>query len=150
MHRFIRILVTGMIIITLLNSVFFVILAVIKSVHAYLLVLHGETDEVPGVHVAESLDGFMLALFFIIVAMGLAKLFLPGSRLLGDYDLPWLKIENFSQLKYIMWEVLLTTIFVLFATEIFINIKALTWYILIFPASILMLAFAYKLLKQGH
>jgi uncharacterized membrane protein YqhA len=150
MHKIIKVVITGIVSIILLNSLFFVCLAVYRSVHAYILVAQGRIEERPGVHIAESLDGFMLALFFIIFSIGIAKLFLPKANFLSKYDLPWLKVEDFSQLKLIMWEVLLTTIFVFFITKLIIINDEVDWKLLIYPASILMLAFAYKLLKQGH
>jgi len=115
-----------------------------------ILVAQGRLEERPGFLIAESLDIFMMALFFIIFSMGIAKLFLPQSGFLKGYDLPWLRVENFSQLKYILWEVLLTTMFVYFATKIIIVGDQLNWTLLIIPASILMLALAYKLLKEPH
>ena len=150
MHKIIRIFISGIVIIMLINSLCFVSMASYKSIHAYILLAEGKLDERPGIHIAESLDGFMLALFFIIFSMGITKLFMPSANFLGKYDLPWLKVENFSQLKYIMWEVLITTILVFFANRLIILDTALEWQILIFPTSILMLAFAFKLLKSGH
>jgi len=44
---------------------FFIVVAMYKSVHAYILVAQGRIEEKPGVVIAESLDSFMVALFFI-------------------------------------------------------------------------------------
>jgi uncharacterized membrane protein YqhA len=104
----------------------------------------------PGIDIAESLDSFMIGLFFIIFALGISKLFLPKSNFFSGYDLPWLKVENFAQLKYIMWEMLLTTIFVFFAAKLIIIDDQMEWTLLIYPGSILMLAIAFKFLKQPH
>ena len=150
MHKVIRIIIICIVSIILLNSLFFVFVAVYRTIHAYVLVAQGRMEERPGVYIAESLDGFMLALFFIIFSLGVAKLFLPSAHFLSKYDLPWLKVENFSELKYIMWEVLLTTMFVFFATKLIIIDHVPDWKLLIYPGSILMLALAYKLLKQEH
>jgi len=150
MHKIIRIVIIGIVAIMLINSLFFVALAIYKAVHAFTLMASGRMEERPGVHIAESLDGFMLALFFIIFSMGIAKLFLPGANLFSKYNLPWLKLDNFSQLKYIMWEMLLTTIFVFFITKLLVDVDELNWNLLIYPGSILMLAVAYKLLKEEH
>jgi uncharacterized membrane protein YqhA len=150
MHKIIKILILGIVSIVLLHSLFFVSIAVYQSIHAYILLAQGKLEARPGVHIAESLDGFMLALFFIMFSLGIAKLFLPSANFLGKYNLPWLKIENFSQLKLLMWEVLLTTIFVFFVTKLLMSENELSWNLLIFPASILMLAVAYKLLKDEH
>ena len=150
MNKTIRIAISVIVILVLLNSLFFIVVAVYKSVHAYILVAHGRMEEKPGVLIAESLDSFMIALFFIIFAMGISKLFLPNSNFIKGYDLPWFKVENFSQLKYIMWEMLLTTLFVYFSSMIVIAGSHLDWTLLIIPASILMLAVAYKFIKQSH
>src|SRR5215204_3977080 len=116
MHKIIRIAILIIVSLIFLNSLFFIFVGVYKSIHAYILLAQGRIEESPGVFIAESLDSFLIALFFLIFAIGIAKLFLPKSNLINGYDLPWLKIENFSQLKYIMWEVLLTTLFVFFVT----------------------------------
>lgn len=134
----------------LLNSMVFIAIAVHKSITAYIMVGTGKLEGKPGVLLAESLDSFMVALFFIIFSIGISKLFLPGSSFLSGYDLPWLKIENFSQLKYLLWEVLLTTLFVIFGAQVILHEEHLEWTMLIMPAAILMLALAFKLLKQGH
>ena len=150
MHKIIRIVIIGIVSIIFLNSLFFVGLAIDKAVHAYILVFNARMEERPGAHIAESLDGFMLALFFIIFAVGIAKLFLPATNFFNKYNLPWLKVNNFSELKYIMWEVLLTTVFVFFIIKLITSENDLQWNLLIYPASILLLAIAYKLLKEEH
>jgi uncharacterized membrane protein YqhA len=150
MQKVIRSAIFVIVSLVLLDSLFFIVLGVYKSVHAYILFAQGRMEEKPGIMIAESLDSFMIALFFLIFTIGISRLFLPKLNFLNGYDLPWLKIDNFSQLKYIMWEVLLTTILVYFTTKIIIAGGDLEWTMLIIPASILMLALAYKLLKQGH
>jgi len=150
MQKVIRFFIYVIVSLVFLNSLFFIVVAVYKSVQAYLMVIHGRMEEKPGVLIAESLDSFMIALFFIIFSIGISKLFLPKTNFHSGYDLPWLKVENFSQLKYIMWEVLLTTMFVYFVAQVVITGDHLDWMMLIIPASILMLALAYKLLKQSH
>ena len=150
MHKIIRIVIIGIVSIIFLNSLFFVYLAVDKTIHAYMLVFSAGKEERPGVHIAESLDGFMLALFFIIFAVGIAKLFLPATNFFNKYSLHWLKVESFSQLKYFMWEMLLTTAFVFFVIKLLTIGNKLHWNLLIYPGSILLLAVAYKLIKEDH
>jgi uncharacterized membrane protein YqhA len=150
MHKIIKLVIIGIVSIILLNSLYFAVMAVYKTVHAYILVVNSKMEERPGMHIAESLDGFMLALFFIIFAVGIAKLFLPAANFLNKYNLPWLKVENFSQLKYFMWEMLLTTVFVFFLIKLLTIENGLHWNLLIYPVSILLLALAYKLIKEEH
>ena len=150
MQKIIKIAILIIVSLLLVNSVFFIFIGVYKSIHAYILVAQGRIEEKPGIHIAESLDSFLVAIFFIIFSIGIAKLFLPKLNIFSGYELVWLKIENFSQLKYLMWEVLLTTLFVFFVTGIIIGRSHLEWTQLIMPASILMLAVAYKLFKKEH
>lgn len=150
MQKIIRSVILFIVSVILLNSIFFIVMGVYKSVEAYILFMHAGIDQKPGVMIAEALDSFMIALFFIIFSVGIAKLFLPASNFISGYDLTWLKVENFSQLKYILWEVLLTTMFIFFAARFIIAADSLDWNMLIVPASILMLSIAYKLLKQSH
>jgi len=150
MQKIVRFFIFFIVSFVFLNSLFFIGIGVYKSIHAYILVAQGRIEERPGVFIAESLDSFLMALFFLIFAMGISKLFLPNKVLIKEYELPWLKVDNFSELKFILWEVMLTTMFVFFATEAIIKAEHLDWTMLILPASIFMLAFAYKFLKHGH
>jgi uncharacterized membrane protein YqhA len=150
MQKVVRFFIFFIVSFVFLNSLFFIGFGVYKSVHAYILIVQGRLEERPGIFIAESLDSFLMALFFLIFAMGISKLFLPDKIVIKEYDLPWLKVGNFSELKFILWEVLLTTLFVFFCTQAIIKGEHLDLSILFLPASILMLAVAYKLLKHGH
>jgi uncharacterized membrane protein YqhA len=149
-QKIIRFFIFFIVFFIFLNSLFFIGIGVYKSIHAYILIVQGRIEERPGVFIAESLDSFLMALFFLIFAMGISKLFLPNKILIKEYDLPWLKVDNFSELKFILWEVLLTTLFVYFSTQAIIKSEHLDWSILTLPISILLLAVAYKFLKHGH
>lgn len=150
MQKIVRFFIFFIVSFVFLNSLFFIGLGAYKSFHAYMLIAQGRVEERPGVFIAESLDSFLMALFFLIFAMGISKLFLPNKTFIKDYDLAWLKVGNFSELKFILWEVLLTTLCVFFITQAIIKVEHLEWQILVLPASILMLAIAYKFFKQGH
>ena len=150
MQKIIRIIIYLIVSLIFLNGILIIVIGIYKSVHAYSLVAQGRIEEKPGIHIAESLDSFLVAIFFMIFSIGISKLFLPKSNLFSGYDLPWLKIENFSHLKYILWEVLLTSLFVFFITGVVVDRSQLQWTHLILPASIVMLAVAYKLFKEEH
>lgn len=150
MQKIIRIIIYLIVSLIFLNGILIIVIGIYKSVHAYSLVAQGRIEEKPGIHIAESLDSFLVAIFFMIFSIGISKLFLPKSNLFSGYDLPWLKIENFSHLKYILWEVLLTSLFVFFITGVVVDRGQLQWTHLILPASIVMLAVAYKLFKEEH
>lgn len=135
---------------TFLNALIFVGISVYHSIHAYSIVISGGIDQRPGIHLAEALDTFLLAIVFIIFAIGIGKLFAPDSKLLGKIHLGWLEPKNFSDLKSILWEAVLTTLVVLFATIIIHHLDNLTWDLLIIPASILLIAIALKMMKGLH
>jgi len=63
---------------------------------------------------------------------------------------PRLKVEEFSELNFIIWEMLLTTLFVYFSAEILLKKEVMDWTMLITPASILILAVTYKFIKHAH
>ena len=150
MYKIIKVAIIISVCVILFNSFVFMGLAIYRSFHAYVIISKGQMEKRPGIDIAESLDSFMIGLFFIIFSLGIAKLFLPKSNFLSGYDLPWLKVDNFAQLKYIMWEMLLTTIFVFFAAKLIIVEDDLEWNLLIYPGSILLLAIAYKFLRHPN
>jgi uncharacterized membrane protein YqhA len=150
MQKMIKIVIMTILSFILLNSIVGIGLAVYKSIHGYILIIQGRIEERPGVYMMESLDAFLISIFLLVFAIGIAKLFLPGTSFIRGYDLPWLKVESFSALKFILWEVLLTTLVVFFATSLVINKEHLDWTMLIIPVSILALSLAYRFLKQEH
>jgi uncharacterized membrane protein YqhA len=150
MQRIVKIALIITLFFIFLNSLVFIGLAVYRSLYAYILIAQGKMEERPGVYILESLDSFLIAIFFLVFAIGIAKLFLSNTSFIKGYDLPWLNIKNFSDLKLILWEMLLTTLLVFFGVSLVVHEEQLDWTLLIIPASVLMLAIAYKFLKQGH
>jgi NADH:ubiquinone oxidoreductase subunit 3 (subunit A) len=75
MRNIVKILITCIVAIILINSLVFVYMAIDKTVHAYILLFQSGIHERPGIHLGESLDGFMLAIFFIIFAVGILNYF---------------------------------------------------------------------------
>ncbi len=150
MKLVLRIIILVICVFTFLNALMFVGMSVYRSFHAYALIFQGNIGERPGVHLAEALDGFLLAVVFIIFAIGIGKLFIPDIKLLQKIQISWLEPKNFSELKGILWEAVLTTLVVLFASMIVQHLENLTWDLLIIPASILLIAVGLKMLKSSH
>lgn len=151
MKLILRIAVFIICVFTFLNALVFIGISVYHSVHAYTIILNGNlATERPGVYLAEALDTFLLATVFIIFAIGIGKLFIPDNRLLNHIQLSWLNPKSFSDLKVILWEAVLTTLVVLFATIIVYSIDDLTWNLLIIPCAILLIAIALKMMKSSH
>ena len=150
MNLLLRIIILVICVVTFLNALVFAGLSVYRSVHAYLLIFHGKIEERPGIHLAESLDGFLLAIVFIIFAIGIGKLFIPDIKILKNIQIPWLEPSNFSELKHILWEAVLTTLVVLFASSVVQNLDHLTWNLLVIPGAIALIAIGLKMLKSSH
>jgi len=70
-----------------------------------------------------ALDGFLLSFLFIIISIGFTQLFIPKpSKLidaLGSITPEWLMVENFTQLKLILWDTMLITLVVKFLEGVF-------------------------------
>jgi uncharacterized membrane protein YqhA len=95
----------------------------------------------------EAVDLFFMALAFFIMAIGLAQLFVGDLPLLKQFSFAWLRIENFIQLKLLLWDTFLVTMFVLFVTRL-VRAETLDWSLLVLPSAILMLTISSFLLKQ--
>ena len=145
-----RITIAVICVFTFLNALVFVGISVYHSVHAYDLIFTGRMNERPGVYLAESLDTFLLAIVFIIFAIGIGKLFVPESKLLEKIKIHWLEPKDFSDLKTILWGAVLTTLVVLFATMVVSQMDNMTWDLLIIPAAVLLIAVALKMMKGSH
>ncbi len=150
MNLLLRIIILIICVFTFLNALMFVGISAYRSIHAYILIFKGKVEERPGIHLVESLDGFLLAVVFLIFAIGFSKLFIPDLKILRNIQIPWLDPKNFSDLKQILWEAVLTTLVVLFAISIVQNLDHLTWNLLIIPGAIALIAFGLKMLKSSH
>jgi len=78
--------------------------------------IHSETT--PGLLLFQSLDLFLIGFLFLIFSLGFFQLFYPKpSRLMTTIDdiaPDWLKVKNFTQLKLILWDTVLTTLVIIF------------------------------------
>jgi uncharacterized membrane protein YqhA len=100
----------------------------------------------------ESLDRFLIGFVFVIFSVGLSRLFLADASFLKTYELPWLKITEFTQLKSLLISALLVALFVAW-TPSAINVAQqtdLNWTVLLFPGCLLMVAIAAKFVKDSH
>lgn len=135
-----------------LNSIAFLIMGVIRGFQAYKEVIHfmrGHHEVKPGLHIAESLDTFLIAIVTLIISIGIAKIFFLSDE--DSAQLPkWLDIHSFKDLKILLWETILLTLVVLFLT-ILANVGMdFSWKLLIIPISILLLSISLILMKGKH
>ncbi|MCG2462321.1 YqhA family protein [Flavobacteriaceae bacterium F89] len=150
MKLLLRIIILIICVFTFLNALVFVGISVYHSVHAYTLIFQGRMEDRPGIYLAEALDAFLLAVVFIIFAIGIGKLFIPDIKILDKIQITWLEPKNFSELKVVLWEAILTTLVVLFATIVVQHMDNLTWDLLVIPAAVLLIAGGLKMLKSSH
>lgn len=150
MNLLLRIIILLICAVTFLNALVFVGISTYRSVHTYITLIQGKGEERPGVDLVESLDGFLLAIVFLIFAIGFGKLFIPESKLLKNIQISWLEPKDFSELKHVLWEAVLTTLVVVFAIQIVKDLEHLTWNHLIIPGAITLIAIGLKMLKSSH
>ena len=136
---------------TILNAVAFMVIGIYSSVEGYIGIIKGHvhTDVHPGLYILEALDIFLVALVFLIFAMGIATLFLPDQSEETKSKIPsWLVINNFSELKLLLWEAVLTTLIVYFVSDIVRKEGNYSWEILMLPASILILSLCVYIIRK--
>jgi len=127
-----------------INSVFLIIGGTILSVKGYIEFIRNgfipsETYK-PGIYIMKGLDGFMLAIIFIIFGLGIARLFLFNS--VSDEEIPsWLRFQDMKGLKVILWETILVTL-VIYCLQVLLTYKQLSPDLLIIPGAILLLSLA--------
>jgi uncharacterized membrane protein YqhA len=140
----IRYVVLLAIITMFINSVFLIIGGTILSIKGYAeFITNGfipsETYK-PGIYIMKGLDGFMLAIIFIIFGLGIARLFLFNS--VSDEEIPsWLRFQDMKGLKVLLWETILVTL-VIYCLQVLLSYKQLSVELLIIPGAILLLALA--------
>ena len=125
MRTFFKFVIGVPIITTFLISLIFLGLGVYEATQGVIGILQGlvESDARPGLLLFQSLDLFLIGFLFLIFSLGFAQLFFPKPskviRLVENISPSWLHVENFTQLKLILWDTVLTTLVVLFVGDVF-------------------------------
>lgn len=106
------------------------------------------------IEILQSVDLFLIAVVLYVFSLGLLILFNNKPEQVLTVNLPnWLRVENFMQLKVILWEAILTTLVISHLAGI-ARIRmaggTLSEKSLIVPASILLIALALYFLKKGE
>jgi uncharacterized membrane protein YqhA len=111
----------------------------------------GATER-PGLELLHSLDFLLVSLVLLILALGVAKLFLlpPTAAAHQRAPLPkWLEIESFGDLKYLLWETILTALLIVSLSTLTSGLfQKVEWTALVIPAAILMLALSFFYMKR--
>ena len=136
-----------------INSVAFTIGGIMLSIKGIRMLLNGEllTESRPGIYILESVDLFLLALVFLLFAIGIIKLFIPDAhQSIKVRNLHWLKIDTFTDLKMLLWEAVLVTLVVFFITTFVHQQDHLDWTLIVLPISILLLAIGYYIMRKAE
>lgn len=140
---------------TLVIAIVFLGLGVYETVIGITGILKGQmhSESTPGLLLFQALDLFLIGFLFLIFSLGFFQLFYPKpSRLMtviDDIAPAWLKVENFTQLKLILWDTVLTTLVVLFIGEAFLAGGKYDWNLTIIPIGILLISLAKFLIKKA-
>ncbi len=136
----------------ILLTVGIVTLGVIHTVDSFdqiyeYIVTHNK-DIHPGIAIIDTLDIFLIALVFLIFSIGISRLFIKHDNDEFDKSLPkWLRIESFTDLKVVLMEAIIATLFV-FTVTVIVKEKtgpSVEW--LIVPGIILLLSISLRVLK---
>jgi uncharacterized membrane protein YqhA len=98
----------------------------------------------------QSIDLFLMAIVFFVFSFGILLLF--SNKEHGMILPEWLRIKNFTQLKAILWEAILTTLVVSFIAGLVqqrLDGKEPNPQHLIIPGAILLLAISLYFLKKA-
>ncbi|HVU51755.1 MAG TPA: YqhA family protein [Polyangia bacterium] len=150
----IRYIVLVIVVLAVLHAVAFLVLGAKVAVRAYALVLTrgggGVEQARPGLELLHSLDYMFVAIVFIVLALGFAKLFLAGPKTTEAMSLPtWLRIDSIAELKVLLWETILLTLVISALSELTTGLfERLDWSALITPTAIFALAFSLYLVKK--
>jgi len=153
MHRILNVSIIIVVFITFINALVFFGLGIYESIVVYIGMIDGSRAH-PGVYLVEALDRFLVGFVFIIFSIGLSQLFLTDMPFLKKYELPWLELKDFSQLKTLLISAILVALFVAWIPYAPLFSMAdgndLGWTDLIFPASMVLMAVAARLIKELH
>ena len=124
--------------------------AIIGTYGIFMGEIHTETT--PGLKLIESLDMFLIGFLFLIFSIGFSQLFFPKPSILMDamdkITPDWLMVKDFSELKQILWDTLLTTLVIKFVSDAFTAFGVYNWTLTIVPIGIFLIALSRYLIKK--
>jgi uncharacterized membrane protein YqhA len=154
----IRYIVLVIVVLAVVHAIAFLVLGAKVAIGAYAHVLTGGTGAAasvehtarPGLELLHSLDFMFVAIVFLVLALGFAKLFLVGPKATETMELPtWLRIDSIAELKVLLWETIMLTLVISALSELTTGLfERLDWSALITPTAILALAFSLYLVKK--
>ncbi|PZV17441.1 MAG: hypothetical protein DCF20_06315 [Pseudanabaena sp.] len=110
---------------------------------------NSDIGELATIKLLESLDDFLVGLAFLYFAYGIYSLFIALGQV-HESTPSWLRVENIGELEKSLLEILVVFLSVLFVKGMLEQIQSfaqLRWEVLIFPLSIMAIAFSIRLLS---
>lgn len=147
--RYVAVVIT---ILTLLHALACLVLGVQTAIKGYRHVLTGsDATQRPGIEILHSLDFLFVAIVLIVLALGVAKLFLLDPSAQDDASLPpWLRIHSIGELKVLLWETILVTMVIIALSNLSGSFySAPDWTALLTPAAIFLLALSLYFMKKA-
>lgn len=150
----VRYLAVVIVVASILHSIAFLLLGAKIALTAYAHVLSDPSAlgmARPGVELLHSLDFLFVSLVLMVLALGIAKLFLANHSPKDVEELPgWLRIHNLSELKVMLWETILTTLLIVGLSDLIRDLfTPLAWTALILPVAILILAMSLFFIRKA-
>ncbi len=149
----IRYLAAVIVVLSVLHAVAFLVMGARIAFHAYWHVLDESSaaEARPGIELLHSLDFLFVSLVLLVLALGIAKLFVVNLTEEETAALPsWLRIDSITQLKVLLWETTLTTLMIVALSDLIRGLfTTLAWNALTIPAAILLLALSLFFMKKG-
>jgi uncharacterized membrane protein YqhA len=149
-----RYLAVVVVLVAILHGLTFLFLGLRTAWEAYAYVFTGH-EPAPGkqpvLELLHALDFVLVALVMIILALGVAKLFLSDDAS-DKAGLPrWLHIETFVDLKVLLWETILMALLIIGLSALTSGVlgSKLDWNALVMPAAILLLALSLYFMKRA-
>ena len=136
-----------------LHAVAFVGVGVVRGWEGYKLIAHGppwEGEHAPGLHLARSIDAFLIAMVFFVFSIGMTILFLVPRDSPALQAVPeWMRVKSLSELKFLIWEAILVTLVVACVESFMVSGRGLDWTALVFPLALLILSLAMFLARRA-
>jgi uncharacterized membrane protein YqhA len=151
----IRFVAIAVVVMAILHSVAFLWMGAQIAFATYWQILRGDSGNTgrPGLELLHALDFLLVSLVLLILALGVAKLFLVRPAPTSDAHSPVpvsLQVETFTDLKVLLWETILTALLIealsVFTSGLF---GKLDWSVLIVPAGIALLSLSLYFIKRG-
>ena len=146
-----RYITAVIVVLAALHAVAFLVMGTRSAIGAYKHVLGvAEEGARPGLELLHSLDFLLVSMVLVILALGVAKLFLIDPTKVRAGMPAWLGIESIGELKVLLWETILTTLLILGLSDLSGDIfEKPAWTVLVTPIAILILALSLYFMKKA-